>query len=335
MNEISLKTAFRWVQVVLWLIFFLAWALYTNNKWNDSTYGFSSTLIGIVFYVVAVYGNSHFLMPRFFRKGNIWRYLLYALIFLCSLIAIRAYLEFIILMPLHKRFYDLKSPHLSLVFLTTLIAFLFGTLLFITKNYIGLLKKQEELKAQQLSTELNLLKQQVQPHFLFNTLNNIYSLANARSENTKIAIAKLADIMRYFMEDAPREKVLLQLELDFIRNYISLEQLRMPHPLRLNFEADEIHVEIPPMLLMPFVENLFKHGIDKTRNDNEAMIQLRVDEQKLVYTVSNKMPNSSNPGNGFGLKNLRKRLDLLYGENYKLNTAIKDFYFEAKMEIPL
>lgn len=109
-------------------------------------------------------------------------------------------------MPLHKRFYDLKSPHLSLVFLTTLIAFLFGTLLFITKNYIGLLKKQEELKAQQLSTELNLLKQQVQPHFLFNTLNNIYSLANARSENTKIAIAKLADIMRYFMEDAPRKR---------------------------------------------------------------------------------------------------------------------------------
>lgn len=74
---------------------------------------------------------------------------------------------------------------------------------------------------------------------------------------------------------------MLQLELDFIRNYISLEQLRMPHPLRLNFEADEIHVEIPPMLLMPFVENLFKHGIDKTRNDNEATIQLRVDEQNL------------------------------------------------------
>lgn len=335
MNDAVSKISFRWLQVLLWIIFFLAWALYTNNKWNDNTYGFASTLVSILFYIIAVYGNSLWLMPRLFKKGKIIVYLLYSLLFLAVLIIVRAWIENLLLMPMHKRFYDLRIPHLSLVFLTTLVAYLFGSFLFVARNYIGLLKKQEEMRTQQSVTELNLLKQQVQPHFLFNTLNNIYSLANARSENTKLAIAKLADIMRYFMEDAPKEKLGLQKEIEFINNYISLEQLRLLYPLKMQTSYVKDHVDIPPMLLMPFVENLFKHGVDKTRSDNKATLALAIERDRLMYTVTNKLSEQSHREGGFGLSNLKKRLDLLYGNNYTLRTSASNGFFNAYMEIPL
>jgi sensor histidine kinase YesM len=335
MKESSIQISFRWLQILLWTIFFLAWALYTNNKWNSATYGFASTIISIVFYIIAVYTNCLWLMPRFFRKGNIGRYIVYSIVFILLLVLIRAWIERIVLIPLHRAFYDMGLPHLSLVFLTTLIAFLFGSLLFVARNYIGLLQKQEEMKSQQLVTELALLKQQVQPHFLFNTLNNIYSLAHAKSDNTKIAIAKLADIMRYFMEDAPREKVALQTELDFIRNYISLEQLRMLHPVEFSMDLANEHREVPTMLLMPFVENLFKHGVDKTRNDNVAFLELKLENDRLKFTVRNKVYPDAATVNGFGLSNLKKRLDLLYGTDYTLRTGKNGLFFEAYMEIPV
>lgn len=335
MNDAVSRISFRWLQILLWIIFFLAWALYTNNKWNDNTYGFASTFVSIIFYITAVYANSLWLMPRYFRKGNILVYLGYSLLFLAAIIIIRAWLENLLLMPMHKKFYDLGTPHFSLVFLTTLIAFLFGSFLFVARNYIGLLKNQEEMKTQQLVSELNLLKQQVQPHFLFNTLNNIYSLANAKNENTKLAIAKLADIMRYFMEDAPKEKVMLQKEVEFIRNYISLEQLRLLYPVKFDIDFTTENIAVPAMLLMPFIENLFKHGVDKTKSDNHATMTLHIVAGRLKYSVQNRLSEQMQEGTGFGLSNLRKRLDLLYGNNYTLQTDRNDEYFNAYMEIPI
>lgn len=240
-----------------------------------------------------------------------------------------------VLLPIQHVFYNFGIPHISLVFITNAIALLFGILLHIAKNYISLLKRQEEMKTQQVAKELDLLKQQVQPHFLFNTLNNIYSLAHAKSDNTKIAIAKLADMMRYFTEDAPKEKVTLQTETNFINNYISLEQLRMVYPLQIKTEFATENIQLPSMLLMPFVENLFKHGVDKTRNDNEAILQLQVTGNRLRYTVKNTLAAADTNGSGIGLSNLKKRLDLLYGEDYILRVKPNGKYFEAYMDIPL
>lgn len=335
MTKADPKRSFRIVELLLWAIFILSWGLYTNNKWNDSTYGFSSTIISICVYIIAVYGNSLWLMPRYFKKEKLGLYFIYSLLFLAVLILARAYIEKLILMPLHKRFYDMQSPHLSLVFLTTLIAFLFGSLLFVAKNYMYLLRTQEELKTQQIASELNLLKQQVQPHFLFNTLNNIYSLAHTKSDNTTLAIEKLASIMRYFNEDALKEKVPLQTEINFIDNYILLEQLRMLHPVAFKREVSSEQALIPPMLLMPFIENLFKHGVDKTRKDNEVEIELKVANNRLYYSVRNSLVPELRNGNGFGLSNLRKRLDLLYGNQYKLRAETVNHHFEASLEIPL
>jgi LytS/YehU family sensor histidine kinase len=285
--------------------------------------------------MLAVYGNSLFFMPRYFTQKKIFIYLIYSFLFLLTVVVIRILLEYKLMLPFHKKFFFLDFSHFALGFLTVTTAFLFGGFLYAAKSYVGLLKKQEVMKTQQIAAELNLLKQQVQPHFLFNTLNNIYSLAHAKSDNTKFAIAKLADMMRYFTETAPKEKTPLQTEIEFIKNYIDLEQLRMVYPLKISMEITTSNVNIPTMLLMPFVENLFKHGVDKTINTNEAHIQIQISDEKLTYFVKNTMQATDKKISGSGLSNLKKRLELMYGDNHIFSAKCKDHFFEALMEIPL
>jgi sensor histidine kinase YesM len=330
----DIRVSFRWLQALLWVIFFMALILYATNKYGFA-YSLYSTGIAVLCYLLAVYGNSSFLMPRFFRKGKMGLYLLCSAVFIAAVVWLKAWLEYTFLLPVHKLFFTMQMPHLSLGFLTVVTAFLFGGFLNTARNYIGLLKKQEEMKTRQLATELALLKQQVQPHFLFNTLNNIYSLANTKSDDTKIAIARLADMMRYFTDEAPKEKLPLQTEIGFISNYISLEQLRMVHPVKLTIDFAKDNVPVPPMLLMPFVENLFKHGVDKTRDDNEAVLKLAVANNWLQFSVCNRLCAETNGGSGFGLANLRKRLHLLYGDGYVLRAGKNGVKYEAYMEIPI
>jgi sensor histidine kinase YesM len=329
------KNIFIGLQIILWLIVFLIWLVYGGIKWRSYSYAFAVSTVCFSCYAILIYGNSLFLLPLFYKKDKRWKYFLILILFFTSVCLLRLFLENKILFPIQGVFYNYGLPHISLVLTTNLIALLFGILLHVAKNYISLLKVQEEMKSQQLAIELNLLKQQVQPHFLFNTLNNIYSLANVKSDNTKVAIAKLAGIMRYFTEDAPKEKVPLQTEIDFINNYISLEQLRMLHPVKFSVNFCNQNVQLPTMLLMPFIENLFKHGIDKTEENNEATLNLSIENNRLHYTVKNKLYTGMKNKSGFGLANLKKRLDLLYGNDYKMQAKDNGIYFEASMEIPL
>jgi sensor histidine kinase YesM len=334
MNNAQHKNNYWVVQAILWLICSLVYFLYGSIKWKSYEYAALVTIVNFGFYMVLIYGNSLWLMPTYFSKSKKGLYAIYGILFFCTVSAARLFTEKLVLFPIQKVFYNIGLPHISLTFITSLIAFLFGILLFIANNYIYLLKRAEILKTEQISNQLHLLKQQVQPHFLFNTLNNIYSLANAKSDNAKVAIAKLADMMRYFTEDAPKEKIALQKEIIFIENYIALEQLRMLHPVQFNIQFTKENVELPTMLLMPFVENIFKHGIDKTKADNAASLTLTVHNNKLQFIVSNKIAELHNE-KGFGLDNLKKRLALLYDNNYVLTTTSNNNIFEAFMEIPI
>jgi LytS/YehU family sensor histidine kinase len=199
---------------------------------------------------------------------------------------------------------------------------------------LSLLQRQQEMKTRQLSTELNLLKAQVQPHFLFNTLNNIYYLAYTKSDRTAEVIAKLSEIMRYFVDEAPKEKVPLSTEIQFLKNYIELEQIRMLHPVKAKFmiEADE-SILLPPMLLIPLVENIFKHGVDKTVEENNVAIKLKRLDQQLVFSTCNQVgPALTDRQNGAGLMNLRKRLAILYGDNFELTTSLENGNFKASLK---
>jgi sensor histidine kinase YesM len=192
---------------------------------------------------------------------------------------------------------------------------------------------------QHLSAELNLLKSQVQPHFLFNTLNNIYSLAYIKSEKTAEVVAKLSDMMRYFVEHAPKEKVPLAQEIEFLQNYISLESIRMLHPLQLEFgvQVPNEDMPIPPMLFTPFVENVFKHGVDKKSKDNLLQICMLQRETALHFSIKNRLfPNQQKAtGGGTGLDNIRKRLTILYGTRYELTISNDGEFYLVKLTLPI
>lgn len=326
------------MHTLIWVIFYALLTLFSLQKWDEIFFPFAKATIACVFYVAAVYANFSWLLPQLFKSGNTKRYIFISMIFLLAICLLRMYFEYLILFPIHKVFYNFTIGQIALVGMTNLLAFGFGGLVFITSDYTNLLRKQEELKRRQTGAELALLKSQVQPHFLFNTLNNLYYLAYTHSEKTPQVIAKLSDIMRYFLDEAPKELVTLQTEIQFLRNYIDLETIRMVHPMQIDLQENipKIEVLIPPMLMIPMVENIFKHGVDKMQTDNEAYLALSMDHERLTFTVKNRVQKTVAMQNAKGgLYNLRQRLKLLYNIDFKLNTIQESDFFTVILDIPI
>jgi two-component system, LytTR family, sensor kinase len=210
----------------------------------------------------------------------------------------------------------------------------------VTGDWYKMDKKRKEVENEKLSTELNFLKSQVNPHFFFNTLNNIYSLAIQKSERTPEAIVKLSQLMRYIIYDTDKEKVALSKEIDYINNYIELEKLRLHDNVTISFTVDGnvADKQIEPLLLLPFVENAFKHGIDY-KHACQISIRLTVKDSQLELCVEN--PLLSKPDKkvtekqGIGRYNAERRLQLLYNKNYKLETTITESVFRVELTLNL
>ncbi|MDP9048199.1 MAG: sensor histidine kinase, partial [Bacteroidota bacterium] len=208
----------------------------------------------------------------------------------------------------------------------------------IAMAYFKLKQQAEEILIQKSQAELNLLKSQVQPHFLFNTLNNIYYEAYREAPRTAKLIERLSDIMRYFVDESPKDEVSLATEILFLENYIALEKIRIRYGIELIFTREcNPETRIPPMLFMTFVENIFKHGIDKSRNENKVEISLMQQDDHLLFQTINRVHDRSAAadGNGFGIANLRRRLTFLYGTNFELDIDNNSDIFKALLKVPL
>ncbi|MDP4245689.1 MAG: histidine kinase [Bacteroidota bacterium] len=204
--------------------------------------------------------------------------------------------------------------------------------------YFSLKQQTEEILLQKSQAELNLLKSQVQPHFLFNALNNIYYRVYKVDPSSAGLIERLSDIMRYFVDESPKELVPVSTEVAFIENYMELERIRIRHGASIDFEKSyNPDLRIPPMLLMTFVENIFKHGIDKSEKQNRVTISLAQQRDYLVFKTSNRKvePTTDNLSGGFGIANLTKRLRMLYGEKFELTIDNEGELFTAFLKIPL
>lgn len=199
----------------------------------------------------------------------------------------------------------------------------------------------QEIKARHLQSELNLLKSQVNPHFFFNTLNNLYSLSLDSSEKLPEMTQKFRDLIAYMLESSKKETVDLEQERDFLENYISLEKLRLSENchIKMNVTGDSQDKLIAPMLLIPFVENSFKHGVIAS-DDFFVSVDLKIEENTLTFTVENSLPlhpGSKNrpPSTKSGLKNVTRRLELLYPERHNLIVKEQGETFAVTLEIKL
>lgn len=224
------------------------------------------------------------------------------------------------------------------------IAYIVGRILltlFGLAYVIRSLQQDEEVKALKeyaLVTELNYLKAQLQPHFFFNTLNNIYALAIKNSPDTGPMVAKLSQMMRYIIYDSGQSKVALEKEVDFLKNYIEIERIRRPDNIKISFDiqGDPNSCKVEPLLMLPLIENAFKHGIEDELESGFVNIVLHIDQNELLMQVENSKPSilGEKPG-GVGLENMNKRLNLLYKGRYDLKIDDQDKYYLVVLTLQL
>jgi hypothetical protein len=197
-----------------------------------------------------------------------------------------------------------------------------------------LLKIRERLKqteAEKTNAELSYLKAQINPHFLFNTLNSIYSLAILKSDKTADALVKLSDMMRYVLNDSNANFTALEKELNYIANYIELQRMRLTPNVKLNYscEGNVFDKKIAPLVLIPFIENAFKHGVN-SEEDSDIDVKINITNTELRLIVKNKCVTTNNNTlnkSGLGIENTKQRLNLLYPENHSLDISeIENYY---------
>ena len=206
-------------------------------------------------------------------------------------------------------------------------------------NYIKLRQATQQLRIEKQQAELSYLKSQTNPHFLFNTLNNIYSLSKDKSDLAPESILRLSKILRFMLYETGGAYISIEQELKIISDYIELEKLRYDESLHINFNHDveDMKQAIPPLLLIPLVENAFKHGASETRGRPFVDIHLSVNKRQLTFVVKNSceaVPVEGGVKENIGLSNLRRQLELLY-KNYNLSAQQGDSMFTAILKINL
>jgi len=297
------------------------------------------TVLNTFFYAVIIYGNINFLFPRLYRQGSIGWYIFASVVLLAAIGFLKTWISQLVYNTwFAKKYYTLNWQTIVYVTVGCAVVFILSFVFRIALAYFALKQQTQQIQEQKSLVELNLLKSQVQPHFLFNTLNNIYYEAFREAPRTALLIGRLSEIMRYFVDESPKEKVALSTEIQFLENYIALEKIRIRHGVEVNFikegAADPL---IPPMLLMTFVENIFKHGIDRSGTNNKMCLSLAIKDDHLTFETENELPETPvvTGTEGFGLKNLQKRLTLLYGNNAELKTYRSERSFHSWLKIPL
>jgi sensor histidine kinase YesM len=345
MKKIS-RLSFTQIQIFLWLLVFGLNFFYVFQTDDSLWWAFSNALANVLFSAAIVYGNALWLMPAFYKKKRFFLYGAVSLFLIVAVTFVRTQLVALVWCYIKRgtpefiKYGNNNGPQFKVylsIFLSTVMVYIFSIAFRYVLDFFTIRQQQEILKKQHAEAQLNLLKAQVQPHFLFNTLNNIYYTAQEESPVTAELIERLSGIMRYFLEEGSREYILLNTELDFIKNYIALEKIRMRFPLKVSenvVNVDTGAVKIPPMLLIPLVENVFKHGINKRKQDNFMTLDI-TKTQKLSFKVSNKIQdNGVNTQQGTGLANLKSRLNILYGPDYLLTEVKGNDIYSVELIIP-
>jgi LytS/YehU family sensor histidine kinase len=221
----------------------------------------------------------------------------------------------------------------------TILSTLYAFVLRLAVDWFYKYQRQKELEKQNSMTELALLRSQINPHFLFNTLNNINSFSSHDPEKTSYAIIKLSEIMRYMLYEASNEKVFLANEIAYINNFIALQKLRFKETDFVHFttEGPIAGILIPPMIFLPFIENAFKHGTFSVANAIE--IYLKSEKNHLTFSCKNQIKKSTETGQkqsgGLGMKNIQRRLEILFPGHHELRIREEKNTYLVELNIDL
>jgi hypothetical protein len=295
--------------------------------------GLYFTLSGII-HMIIFYGNILFLYPKLLNRAYWWIYMVAAIL----LIILSFWIKFYILL---WWFPDALQDARSHILFPSVLVFIVSVFYCIAVDRIRAEKLQKENEALQLRMELKFLRSQINPHFLFNILTNLVSLARKKSGDIETSLLMLSRLMRYMLYDAG-EKISLQQEVEYLESYIALQELRFGRDVKIVFHTEmfpeEASCSIEPMLLIPFVENAFKHG---TGYADQPLIDisLTVREEVMVFQVKNKFDGervaSKDESSGIGLNNVRSRLTLLYPGRHDLAISTEGHLFCIDLTLKL
>lgn len=351
----------------------LAWAiliglpLYFVKRWEIGQdfvwlYYINITINGIIFYT-----NYFLLVPKYFFDGKKYKYYLSIAVLLFFFyfvsdksnqtvfsyvsegkISGRPQREFnedkkpgppgpMMRIPIRPPF---REMHMFNYGFTSLFLIFFSLGLRVLERHTAIEKIQKELEREKLNSELAFLKNQISPHFFFNTLNNIYSLISINAEDSQKAVLKLSKLMRYLLYESEGGDTKLSNELEFMTNYIDLMKLRMSDRINLRVDFPEKYddIKIPPLLFIPFIENSFKHGIS-FRENSFISIKMNCTGEEIIFYCSNSLSLSGNGSvvdtSGIGLGNVSKRLELLFPGKYDLRITKSEESFDVVLKIEL
>lgn len=235
----------------------------------------------------------------------------------------------------HLRSFSLPPEALNVVVVILLIMANLGVKISIRQSYNK--RRMEELEKENLNQQLQYLRYQINPHFFMNTLNNIHALVDIDPNEAKECILELSRLMRYILYEGSKPTIPLDKETEFLKQYISLMRIRYQGNVRIDAKLPENvpGVEIPPLLLISFVENAFKHGVSYDE-DSYIEVNMEVRDDRLCFSCANSRHEShQDEHKGIGMENVRKRLGLLYGDNYVMKVMSDDKKYEIFVEIPV
>ncbi|UCC39737.1 MAG: histidine kinase [Candidatus Aminicenantes bacterium] len=308
------------------LLFFILPGKEEMNLSTRATYGLR--MLGPALF--PVYFHFFLFEKYFFRR----RYSIYVIILIPALILyvylVKAFVLFV---------FNVRIEYISQILFLAFIIFI-STSLKVLKRSINERFLLQEIKAKQVQTELNLLKAQINPHFLFNTLNNLFGMARKQDKATADGIAGLSHLMRYMIYESNVDRINLDKETHQIKRLIELQKLRFSKDDEIDIgfkvEGDTKKVQIPPMLLIPFVENAFKHGIS-IKSPSFIHIHLKAQENGLQFSVRNSIHAGRGErdmnNSGLGLQNVKRRLELLYPDSHELTTHKSANTFEVNLTL--
>ena len=346
-----------WLHFAAWGLIFLIplYFLFTDTQHNSYFY---SQLYTVVFsFVVIFYINYFVLVPSLFLKGKrIWYFIAAALLIACLYFVthkINNYMlangqrdpeieAFFTKMNREKRIpRPMANMPIINFFISTILLTGFSMGLRVVTTLSQNEKERKEMEKERLNSELAFLKNQISPHFFFNTLNNIYSLIEIDTKDAQLSVLKLSKLMRYLLYESETGKTQLGKEIEFMENYIDLMRLRINDRvlIKTSFPENKHHVHVPPLLFIAFIENAFKHGISN-RDSSFIFINMEATSTQLRFSCVNSFvqPETSpsiNSGSGIGLENVKKRLSLLYPDNHTLTINKTESSFEVSLIIGL
>ncbi|MGD1961709.1 MAG: sensor histidine kinase, partial [Fulvivirga sp.] len=324
------------------------WLLFVSYRLFDFTrylpFEMAVFLIGVplVFNVLISYIHYFWLLPILIQKKEVLKYVLLLILLIIVMSGLRFTADVEFLKPISRDEEYYSSIHFARVlsvvwdFMTFLI---FTGMIKFTVDWFYMENRRKQLENEKLNAELNYLKSQINPHFLFNTLHNLNYLTLSKRNEASDVIIRLSNIMRYMIYDASKATVPIKKEIEYMKDYIELERIRLNRSFELTFNVDAHadNLQIAPLMLITFLENAFKHGVSDKESGCWITLDLDYTKGMLHYRVSNSRlrPDGPKAKSGFGLKNLEDRLRLQYPENHQLSISENDQEFVIDLTIRL